>query len=158
MLCFHKWYLPRKALDRQLLKTDQARRRKEKDQQGKIQTAVASSAEVKPFLNSPGSMDLPRRATCPTFPSCSASPSLLVSPRGKRTIEGKAASHGSMKHLTTGKHRNHTLSFSWSHALAVTLMLSRGLPKDQDDTCGTCDITTEKPELPKMEEVSCTKT
>lgn len=113
---------PGKPYKRQLLKSDQARKRKEQYQQGKIETATASSAEVEPFLKLSrlhGPLTARPEGPPVLFDRCS----LPVSPRGEETAEGKAASHGSTKHVTTEKHCNSGLSHSRSSALALAVTL-----------------------------------
>lgn len=130
-LCFCEWYLPRKALERQLLRSDQARKTKERDQWRKTQTTMASWAEVKPFLKLSRQYRplTAHREGQPVLFFPPILPLLFLSAQSKRTIEGKAASHGNMKHFTTEKYCNSLLSYSRSCTLALALTWSRGLPQ-----------------------------
>lgn len=56
-------------------------------------------------------------------------PLLFLSAQGKRTIEGKGASHGNMKRFTTEKRCNSLWSCSRFCTLALALTWSRGLPQ-----------------------------
>lgn len=103
-----------------------ARKRKEQYQQGKTETATASSAEVEPFLKF-SRLHRPLTA-CPEGPPVLLFPPVRplfssCQPRRWETAEGRADNHGSTKQVTTEKHCDAGLSHSRSCALALAVTL-----------------------------------